>query len=225
MKSKIIVLLVTAMAAAAGTIVNPSFETLDVDSMPVGWSLSPAGSGSNFVVDTNPETASEGLISVYFAGRTSGSYDLLTQTLSTSAGGTYQLSFWLKTGYDHTDADFMVFWNGSLIYDDPPGADEAHQFPYTQINIAALVATGTTATLTFAGYNTLGADYIDNLSLSEAVPSEVPEVSTWILTGLGMLLLGGLRNIQRQRSVSLERSKLTEAPLQESDQCPACRAS
>jgi len=119
------------------------------------------------------------------------SYDIIQQSLHTVGGQSYALSFWLDTHFNHSNADFQVFWNGSLVYDDPSGTVLSNQFPYTQIVLPSLLATGASTTLVFQGYNVPSADYIDDVTVSGA--AAVPEPATWILTCFGAAALAGRR--------------------------------
>jgi len=160
------------------------------------WSFTSAPSGTDFGVwNSDPHSGS---YAAYFAGVTAGSYDIISQTLSTVAGQTYTLSFWLDTHFDHSNADFQVWWNSTEIYDDPAGTDASHQFSYTFISVSSLLAIGHPSTLTFQGYNVPSSDYFDDVSVTGA--TGIPEPAAWMLTGLGLAALAASRGRGRARN-------------------------
>ena len=183
---------------AANIVQDPGFEASAADCfgsaactpLHPAWTFVDAASGSLYGAVLG--TPHSGVMAAGFAGTTAGSYDAIQQTLTTSAGQTYTLSFWLNTGFDHSDAGFQVFWDGALVYDLPAGTDAAHQFAYKQISLA-VQATGNSTVLRFAGYNLPSADYFDDVS----VDSAVPEPASWMLAGAGVLALG-LRKLRHR---------------------------
>ena len=181
----------------AGIVANPSFEaTGNCRGYVAGgcagqapWVFTPAASGSAFGVTGGPAPGG-GLRGAYFGGMDS-EFDTISQTLSTAPGQVYTLSFWLDTGTSgHSTGDFRVSWNGVVLYEDPPGTDAAHQFPYTKIVIPSLAGTGSD-TLAFQGYNYYGNDRFDLVDLQP-----VPEPATFVLVGAAVALL-----VSRRRSV------------------------
>jgi hypothetical protein len=186
---------------AANIVLNPGFEdgaavcssAAACNAIEGPWIFTAAASGTDFGVDNSDPNS--GTYEAYFAGTTEGSYDTIGQTLSTVNGQTYTLSFWLDTHFNHSDADFQVLWNGAEVYDDPAGTGSTNQFPYTQIVISSLLATGSSTALTFEGFNVPSADYFDDVSVTPA--SGVPEPATWILTCFGVVVLAGRRLLTR----------------------------
>jgi hypothetical protein len=136
-----------ALPLRAGNIVlNPSFENGPACNATQGhcggqapWIFTPAPSNSAFSVSGVGSGAPGGGANfVWFGGMTVGSYDTVSQALTTTPGQLYNLTFWLDTSLNHSDADFRVLWDGVVMYDDPAGTDLAHQFPHTLIAVRSL---------------------------------------------------------------------------------------
>jgi hypothetical protein len=187
--------LVAVPLGAANLVLDPGFEAGGAVTCngaavcgPIhpAWTFTDAASGTDYGVDTSNQHS--GTNAFFFAGTTAGSYDAIQQALSTTPGQFYTLTFWLNTSFNHSDADFQVFWNGTMIYDDPAGVDIAHQFPYTQLSFGSLQATGSSTVLEFDGYNVPSGDYLDDIAVDSAVAS-VPEPASWVLICAGALLL------------------------------------
>jgi hypothetical protein len=113
-----------------------------------------------------------------------GSFDTLSQTISTVAGQSYSLSFWLATNTDFTDPgelgaseEFQVLWNGDTVYD----STTLEISPFTLLSIEPLTADGSTSTLTFRVRNDPDSYYLDDVSLTPLDIEAVPEPSTWII--------------------------------------------
>lgn len=184
-----------ALPARAAIISNPSFEAggtcrgdLGTCGSQAPWSFIPGPSGALFGV-ANGAAPGGGSRQAYFGGGTVGSYDTISQLLTTTPGQLYTLTFWLDTSLDHSIGDFRALWNNVPIYDDPAGTDSAHQFSYTQIRVSLLVGTGSD-TLAFQGYNRPGNDKFDLVDLQP-----VPEPASWMMMFAGVLALATLRRI------------------------------
>jgi hypothetical protein len=189
-----------ALPLRAGNIVlNPSFEDGPACNATRGqcagqtpWIFTPAASGSALTVNGGSGPGAHGAPGgganyVRFGGVTIGSYDTVSQVLTTTPGQVYTLTFWLDTSFGHADADFRVLWDGVVQYDDPAGTDSAHQFPFTQITVLSLAGTGSD-TLAFQGYNPPAADLFDLVDVEAA-----PEPASWVLTCIGALALAWRR--------------------------------
>jgi hypothetical protein len=159
------------------------------------WTFINAASGTDYGVDVfDPHS---GTNAAFMAGVTAGSFDVIQQTLTTTPGQFYTLSFWLDTHFNHSNADFQVFWNGTLIYDDPAGTDATHQFNYTLKSFPSLQATGASTVLKFAGYNVPSADYFDDVSVDTGQVAAVPEPAGWFLSCTGILAIAVRRLLRR----------------------------
>jgi hypothetical protein len=195
---------------AADIVLDPGFEaggqscSVAATCTPLypAWTFIDAAGGSDYGVSYDDPFVHTGRGTAFFANLVSGSYDVIQQPLATTPGQFYTLSFWLDTSHNHSDADFQVYWNGTLIYDDPAGTDAAHRFSYTQFTLSSLQATGSSTVLKFAGYNAPSADYLDDVVVDSG-DSGVPEPATWGLT-CGAVLAMALRRVRTRRPSRIE---------------------
>jgi hypothetical protein len=169
---------VAGRALAQNLVANPGFETGDFTS----WSLSGDSTG---VDNTQPRTGS---FDAFFAQV--GTMDTLSQTLLTTPGQTYDLSFWLanEPGPGGPTQEFQVWWDGNLIFD----LTDTTGFAYTEFTFPNLTATTSSTTLMFAGQNDPGAYFLDDVSVV------VPEPSTWTTMAIGSGLLIGFLKARRR---------------------------
>ena len=114
-----------------------------------------------------------------------GSYDTVSQVLTTTSGQLYDLTFWLYTADGNADADFRALWDGVVVYDNPAGTDSAHQFPWTQITVSSLSGTGSDL-LAFQAYN---PPFDTRLDLVDVQPVSAPEPASWVLMSIGALAI------------------------------------
>jgi hypothetical protein len=177
----LVLLFVGAQVASANLVTNPGFETGDF----TGWTATPAGSGSFFRVD--PSQPHSGTYAPYFGGFVEGSFDSISQSLATTAGGLYELSFWLRSNITNPPNEFRAFFNGVMVYD----VIDAPAFPYTQIIIPNLLATGSSTTLEFEAYYVLGFFRLDDISVVQTgFVNGVPDAgSTALILGCGLVAL------------------------------------
>ena len=182
-------------------VTNGGFETGDF----TGWTLSGntggaglTGGSGNIGVDT--DSAHSGTYGAFFGPV--GSLAYLSQSLSTVAGTTYDLSFFLLSeggggesivggGFGKVDQIFQVFWNGSLIFSIPPGSSPS---VYSQFNFTGLLATGTSTELKFGFQNDPSFWNIDDIVAG--TPNGVPEglSTSWLaLPVVGMFAFLQLR--------------------------------
>ena len=185
---------VTASAIPIGNIVkNGGFET---GGLPPWRTSGNAGSMRSNVagggtIGIDQDSAHRGQFGL-FAGAI-GTKVFLSQTLRTTQGSNYILSFWMDAS--QTDAaraaapgnpiDFEVFWNGHLIYDtsDIPTS-------YTKFTFSDLVATGSTTVLKFGFRDDSGEFHLDDVRVGIA---GVPEAFSTLWLALPLLILLGAR--------------------------------
>ncbi len=148
---------------AGQLVVNGGFEADNFS----GWTLGGNSASSNFgpqiSIDTNAESGA------YAAGLGSiGSDGTLSQTIATTAGTTYTLSFWLQNEGSGTN-DFKATWNGQTLVSLTNAAQSGYkQYTYT------VTATGSASTLVFSAANTQSQWDLDNISLTASGTSSTP---------------------------------------------------
>ena len=107
-----------------------------------------------------------------------GSDGTLSQTIATTAGQTYTLSFWLQNGESGSN-DFKAIWNGQTLL----SLSNAAQSGYTEYTYT-VTATSSTTTLEFSAANGPSQWDLDNISLtangtsSTTPPPAAPVIST-----------------------------------------------
>jgi hypothetical protein len=89
-----------------------------------------------------------------------GSDGTLSQTIATTAGQTYTLSFWLQNEGSGPD-DFKAIWNGQTLL----SLSNAAQSGYTEYTYS-VTATGNTTTLEFSAMQDPSQWDLDNISLT-----------------------------------------------------------
>lgn len=187
-------LLLAVLPLRAGIVANASFENgapchATVASPCPGqspWVFTPASSGSALnVIGGLGSAPGGGSNFVRFGGVIDGSYDTVSQVLTTTSGQLYDLTFWLYTADGNADADFRALWDGVVVYDNPAGTDSAHQFPWTQITVSSLSGTGSDL-LAFQAYNPPADTRLD---LVDVQPVSAPEPASWVLMSIGALAI------------------------------------
>jgi PEP-CTERM motif len=171
-------------AEATSIVTNGSFETGTF----AGWTLG-GNSGFIFILTSLVE---DGTYAASFGAV--GSDTTLSQSLTTTPGGTYNLSFWLQSPGD-TPNDFSAFWDGqpalvSLV--------NAGSFPYTLFTFPNLLATTTSTNLQFNLRQDPSFWQLDNIAVDNN--TAVPEPASMLLLGSGLAALAKVRRrAQRKR--------------------------
>jgi len=117
----------------------------------------------------------------------SGSLGYLSQTLSTTAGVGYLLSFWANNSYSDP-AELLVSWNGTTLL------DTTNLVATDWTNIQFFVSAAGPATALEIGfqddYDWLGLDEISVTPTNTGVASTVPGVASFSLSGDNLVLTG-----------------------------------
>jgi hypothetical protein len=167
---------------AQNLLTNGSFQNGDFS----GWTT-----GGNFI-----DTFVEGGAFSYYSGDQDGdgfwaalgpvgADGSLSQTFSDHAGAQYTISFWFASNGDNP-SDFSVFWNTTQLLSLTNPNTGVNWMQYT------FQATGTgTDTLTFNFADNPAYMALDNVSVTQNQQT-VPEPSSLLLLGTGVLGLGGM---------------------------------
>ena len=174
-------LLMAGHARGNNLIVNGGFETGDFS----GWTPVPnpngvlgmhifSGTYLGFPV------AHSGTYAVNF-----GNYyqhpDNLYQDVSTVAGQSYAIDFWLEN-MGGPQNSFVVSWDGNALL----SLDNSASFAYTEFQFTVTASTATTR-LEFSGTQTPAPYELDDVSVV-SVPSPVPEPATFTMFGIGVVV-------------------------------------
>ena len=170
-----VLLIATTRFASANLITNGDFETGNF----VGWTVTPAPSGSLIFVDhgLGPDTTFGA-----FFGAFGTDFDSISQTFATTPGASYSLTFFYQVNNTESPANnyFNVLWNGVSI--------GGGLFPQSDVNPGYGTftfterATSTSTTLEFDGRNLPSYDFLDNVSVQQ-----VPDAgNSALLLGLAM---------------------------------------
>jgi hypothetical protein len=172
-------------AKAVNIVNNPGFETGDF----TGWTVNDPSNFTN--VGSNPLFAHSGNFHANLGAQ--GLTGSLSQSLTTVAGTSYTLSFWLANDSATTPNSFAAFFNGVQVF----ALTNAAVFGYTQFTIAGLVATGSSTVLDFRYRHDADFFRLDDISVDGA--SSVPETASTIWLALPTFAALGLVYSSRQR--------------------------
>lgn len=169
-------------AIAGNLVANCGFETGDF----TDWTATRAARGSSFGV--NNDNPHSGTYEAAFGAFVPPDEDSISQTIATTAGDTYDISFFLANshGIMTPNNQFTAMFDGTTLL----SLTNAAPFPYTAYN-DSVVATGSSTTLSFAAYNVPAIFYLDDISVVPA--AAVPEPAALTLFAGALLALGLIR--------------------------------
>jgi Big-like domain-containing protein len=144
--------------SGSNLVANGNFATDSFSGWTLGGNYTSTFLGPEIYIDTNAEGGS-----TYAAGMGSVDSDgTLSQTIATTAGQTYTLSFWLQNE-GSTPNDFTATWNGTSLL----ALTNAAQSGYTEYTYT-VTATGSTSTLEFSAMQDPSQWDLDNVSVIQA---------------------------------------------------------
>ena len=175
-------LLATHASAATNLVTNGGFEQgLS------GWTLS---GNTGFMSVTSDPVHSGGLAGQFGPLGTLG---FLSQTLSTTIGQSYELSYWLNNQGSGPN-QFQVSWGGNVI--PSVGLTNSAPFGYTLFTVPNLVATSTSTQLSFGFRHDPAFWNLDDVSVTQSnggLPGVPDGGSTLALLGAAVSLVALLR--------------------------------
>lgn len=184
--------------AGGNLVMNPGFETGDF----TDWSLS-GNTQDTLVTDRN--YAAKGAASYAPHGGNDyallgpvGSIGSMSQTIATTVGQSYTLSWWLGSDGDFEN-EFSASWNGTQVLDQKDMPTQGYvQYSFT------LQATSNATVIQFGYRDDPGYLSLDDVSVTAVLNGlAVPEPSSVILAGIGGITIAAcsLRS-RRQQSAS-----------------------
>jgi hypothetical protein len=184
---------------AQNLVTNGTFEGPSSGGIPSGWFNANPG-GSNVGLTTAPHTGQNG---VYFGGfgpsgfTTPLGFSALGQTLATTAGRTYTITFWARNNSTAEAINrFQVIFGGVTLFD-----QMLTNMAYQEFTVTG-TATGASTSLVFRGYNRVSHNVLDDVSAVVAAADTppvnvVPEPSTVVLSAAGLAALAATRRRAR----------------------------
>ncbi len=171
----LVLVMLSGVALSQNLVTNPGFETGDF----TGWTQS----GNTGFTGVDIGNAHSGTYAAEFGPV--GSLGFISQNLTTVPGGAYDLNFWLHNRSGSTPNEYQVYWGGSQLTD----IINSSAFAYTELSFINLTAPSSSTELKFGFLHTPSWFDLDDISVTGAVP----EPTTIILLGFGLLGLWGFR--------------------------------
>jgi len=171
----------SAQASPINVVKNPGFEDITLDF----WST-PSDFG--FILENSAPHS--GVNSVRNNACAFGCESAISQSLVTSLGSSYNLSFFARTSNSNNPSpEVRVLWGGQSVFDQKIAAGG----PWVEYTVPGLVASGPATSLEF----TVAAAGVLHLDDVDAAAPTVPEPGTSLLLTMGVL---GLAANRRRRA-------------------------
>jgi hypothetical protein len=172
-------------------VTNGGFETGNFS----GWTTTTTTGGTPSDLEVLG-TAHSGNYGAAFGGFSTTTPDLLSQSIATTAGAHYILSFWAYTP-NTSNYVFTAAFGGQTLLSTSSTGTQLPSTGYTQFTYN-VTATSSSSLLAFTGANPPSYDYLDDVSLVAVAP----EPSQYAAFGLGILGLGALALRARRRQAA-----------------------
>jgi hypothetical protein len=185
-------LFVMLPAYGANLVVNAGFETGDFTGWTTHTCTGDCGAQGWFLGASDPHTGADAAgtacVGVACLDLTTG--DWIKQTLTTVPSTTYNLTFWMDPAGSENDpgVEIDAYWNNDKV-----GAFVSEPGGYHQYSVSGLVATSTSTVLEFTGRHDPATVYLDDIDVEASGATGTPEPMSFMLSGLGLALLGLVR--------------------------------
>jgi len=170
--------IVFATSAKANLVANGGFENGDFTGWTLGGNTGFTGVSGNF----DGVAPNSGSYQAYFGAV--GSTGYITQTISTTPGGSYSLDFWIAN-FGGTPSYVNALWNDVQVISTPilPLVNSS-SFPYTEYT-STVTATTTTSSIELVFQQNPSYFLLDDVSVTP-----VPEASSCLAGALLLIPLG-----------------------------------
>jgi hypothetical protein len=178
---------VQAGTACANLVLNGSFQTGDF----TDWTQSnPGNTYAFFTGATCAPVATE----VQLGTNGLGTDTQIYQSIATTAGQSYTVSFWLANDDFSNTSNFKLLWNGAVETTNPALQNSGLAFNYTEFSFTG-VATGATSVIAFDFQNDNSDYHLTNVNAS---PTPIPATMLLFFPPLAGLL--GLRSWRSKKA-------------------------
>jgi len=152
------------------------------------WATANFGFYQNYLQHDGQWSAATGCV-----GGLATTYCYISQTLNTTAGAKYDLSFFVDNSYavQGDSEQYRVTWGGQDL-----GIVDFNNTSWTQVNYTGLTALTNSTVLALYGRNDPAGIFFDDVSVVQSSPA--PEPASWALMLGGFGLVGGAMRARRK---------------------------